>query len=106
VIDYKTEGRDRTLARVRAGTEDTQLAFYAALVHDDTVSAAYVNVGEKEATRACTQKHIVALRDALVEGIQADMSRIAAGAPMPAMGEGEACEFCAARGLCRKDFWT
>jgi hypothetical protein len=25
-------------------------------------------------------------------------------APMPAMGEGKACEYCEARGLCRRDF--
>ena len=30
----------------------------------------------------------------------------AAGEPLPALGEGKACEYCAARGLCRKDFWT
>ena len=30
--------------------------------------------------------------------------RIAEGAPMPAMGEGKACEYCEARGLCRRDF--
>jgi ATP-dependent helicase/nuclease subunit B len=25
---------------------------------------------------------------------------------LPALGEGMACEYCAARGLCRKDFWA
>jgi ATP-dependent helicase/nuclease subunit B len=33
------------------------------------------------------------------------MTRIAEGHSMAALGEGKACEFCAARGLCRKDFW-
>ena len=32
VIDYKTESRERTLERVKNPLEDTQLAFYAALV--------------------------------------------------------------------------
>ena len=41
----------------------------------------------------------------LLESIASDMARIAAGVPMPALGEGKACEFCAARGMCRKDFW-
>ena len=27
-------------------------------------------------------------------------------APLPALGEGSVCEWCAARGLCRKDFWN
>jgi ATP-dependent helicase/nuclease subunit B len=46
----------------------------------------------------------VNLRDQLIESIQADMRRISEGAPMPAMGEGKACEYCEARGLCRRDF--
>jgi ATP-dependent helicase/nuclease subunit B len=31
---------------------------------------------------------------------------VAGGAQMPALGEGTACEFCAARGLCRRDWWS
>ncbi len=106
VIDYKTEGKGVTSERIKAAGEDTQLAFYAALLHDDTLAAAYVNLGEKDATRTYAQPDIGALRDQLIEGILDDMSRIRGGAPMPALGEGKACDFCAARGLCRKDFWT
>lgn len=105
VLDYKTEPRSTTAQRIKAPLEDTQLAFYAALLADDTLAAAYVNVGEKEATRSYLQTDIVSLRDQLLEGIASDMARIAAGASMAALGEGKACEFCAARGLCRKDFW-
>ena len=46
------------------------------------------------------------MRDQLIEGILQDVSRIRAGARLPALGEGKACDFCAARGLCRKDFWS
>ena len=28
------------------------------------------------------------------------------GAPLPALGEGRLCDFCEARGLCRKDDWA
>ena len=106
VIDYKTEASSTTQERINAAGEDTQLAFYAALLHDDTLAAAYVNLGEKEATRTYLQTEIVDLRDDLIGGILSDMQRIADGAPLPALGEGKACDFCAARGLCRKDFWT
>ncbi len=106
VIDYKTEGRSATMKRVKVEAEDIQLAFYAALLADDTLAAAYVNVGEKEETKTYAQPNVVALRDQLVEGILDDMARIGAGAALPAMGEGKACDFCAARGLCRKDFWS
>ena len=106
VIDYKTEGTGLTRERIKAAGEDTQLAFYAALLHDDTLAAAYVNVGEKDATRTFAQPDVGVLRDQLIDGILDDLSRIRGGAPMPALGEGKACDFCAARGLCRKDFWT
>ena len=105
VMDYKTENRATTAQRIKDSLEDTQLAFYAALLADDTLGAAYVNVGEKDATQSFSQPEIVGLRDQLVEAIVGDMGRIAGGALMPALGEGKACDFCAARGLCRKDFW-
>ncbi len=106
VMDYKTEPRTTTVARIKDAEEDTQLAFYAALLPDDTVAAAYVNLGEKEASKTYEQPAIVELRDVLIEGILADMGRIAGGAALPALGEGKACDYCAARGLCRRDFWN
>ncbi len=105
LIDYKTEPRATTAARIKDGPEDTQLAFYAALMDDDTLAAAYVNLGEKEPTKTYDQPDIVDLRDELIDGILSDMARIAEGAALPALGEGKACDYCAARGLCRKDFW-
>jgi len=106
VIDYKSESGTRTAARVKAGGEDTQLAFYAALMPPGSaLRAAYVNVGERGETKFHEQPDVAALRDALVAGIQRDLERIAAGAPITALGEGAACEWCDARGLCRRDFW-
>ncbi|WP_309680959.1 PD-(D/E)XK nuclease family protein [Polaromonas sp.] len=105
LIDYKTEPSATTKARIKDGPEDTQLAFYAALMEDDTLAAAYVNLGEKEPTKTYEQPDIVGLRDELVDSILTDMARIARGAPLPALGEGKACDYCAARGLCRKDYW-
>ncbi len=104
VMDYKTEGLQASRERVKNPTEDTQLAFYAALLPDDTLRAAYVNLGERE-TKTVEQEHVVAARDGLLEGIAQDLQAIADGASLPALGEGSACDFCAARGLCRKDFW-
>ena len=106
LIDYKTEPRATTTQRIKDGPEDTQLAFYAALMADDTLAAAYVNLGEKEPTCTYRQPAIVELRDALIDSILLDMARIARGVVLPALGEGKACDYCAARGLCRKDFWT
>jgi ATP-dependent helicase/nuclease subunit B len=65
-----------------------------------------VNLGEKEPTKTYAQPDIVGLRDELIDSILTDMTRIGQGAALPALGEGKACEYCAARGLCRKDFWS
>lgn len=106
VLDYKTEPTAKTRLRVKDAMEDTQIAFYAALLPHDTLRAAYVNVGERDGTVLCEQTEVVHARDALIAGMLDDMQRIAQGEPLPALGDGVACDFCQARGLCRKDGWT
>lgn len=106
VIDYKTESLSVTRERVKRPDEDTQLAFYAALLPHGTLRAAYVNVGEGGVTTTVEQVDVLDAREALVEGILSDLERVAEGAPMPPLGEGQVCDFCSARGICRKDFWS
>ena len=104
VLDYKTESESKTAKRLKEPLEDTQLAFYAALVGDENLEAGYVNINEK-LSKTYLQPDIDHSRSALIEGILDDMQGISAGKPLPALGEGAACDYCAARGLCRKDFW-
>jgi ATP-dependent helicase/nuclease subunit B len=110
VIDYKTEPRKTTTDRVKQPLEDTQIGFYAALLPDETLRAAYLSISEsrneKEPTQLVEQPEVIELREHLRAGLVHDLNRVAAGHPMPALGEGKVCDFCAARGLCRKDFWT
>ncbi|MDB5947638.1 MAG: addB [Ramlibacter sp.] len=105
VVDYKTEALQKTQDRVKQPGEDTQLAFYGVLLRDDTLQAAYLNVGERTGTRQVLHEDVTATRDALIAGVLDDMRRIAQGEPMAALGEGTGCDFCNARGLCRRDFW-
>jgi ATP-dependent helicase/nuclease subunit B len=105
VLDYKTESTQASKERVKQPLEDTQLAFYAALLGEDDLHAAYINVAERE-SKITPQTEIMAARDALLEGITQDVVRIHAGQALPALGEGAACDYCAARGLCRKDMWS
>ncbi len=104
LLDYKTESTDKTRERLKSGAEDTQLAFYAALLGEADLSAAYVNVGEKGQTKTCPQPQVLELRALLQAGMVHDMARLHAGQPLRALGDGQACEYCQARGLCRKDF--
>ena len=113
VIDYKTENRTKTNERVKEPLEDTQLAFYAALLPDDNLRAAYLSITDKRGdsgkdtpTWLVEQTDVLMAREHLREGLAYDMARVAAGQPMPALGEGRVCDFCAVRGLCRKDFWA
>lgn len=106
VIDYKTERAEGTARRIKDGNEDVQLAFYAALLGGDTVRAAYLNVSERDGCRLYAPDDVAALRDQLLEGVVRDLTRIAAGEPLRALGDGSACTYCAARGLCRKDSWA
>jgi ATP-dependent helicase/nuclease subunit B len=109
VIDYKTESRDKTKNRIKEPLEDTQLAFYAALMPAETLRGAYLSITDtrtEPAVLLLEQSQILLAREQLLVGLAHDMSRLAAGAPMPALGEGRVCDFCAARGLCRKDHWS
>lgn len=106
VIDYKTESGQATRDRMKDPAEDTQLAFYAALLDPGEVRAAYLHIGERGTVEATFHPDVPAARDLMRAAIGAELGRISLGAPLPALGEGRACEFCAARGLCRKDSWS
>jgi ATP-dependent helicase/nuclease subunit B len=112
VIDYKTESRTTTTERVKEPLEDTQLAFYAALLPSENVRAAYLSITDKrgdgpreQRSLLLEQTEVLMAREQLLQGIQHDMLRIQGGHSLAALGEGRVCGFCAARGLCRKDFW-
>ena len=106
ILDYKTESPEATRKRVKQPLEDTQMAFYAALHAKDQDAGAYLSFHEREGCKTITQANLMEARDALVQGIHDDVERIAAGAFLPALGEGSTCDFCKVRGLCRKDFWV
>ena len=104
LIDYKTEAPDKTRKRIRNDGEDTQLLFYAALLAPQAVQAMYLNLGEDGSITAHEQENVNALAPQLLHTLADELTRIAQGAPLPALGEGKACDYCPARGLCRRDF--
>lgn len=106
LLDYKTESAQASRDRMKQPLEDTQLAFYAALMEEDAVRAAYLNVGERGDVLMVEHPDLQQARALLRQAIRHDLDRIAAGAAMPALGEGRVCDFCAARGLCRRDGWA
>ena len=109
LIDYKTGQAQALRDAVKRG-EDTQLPFYAALMAAQSdasgeLAALYLMLDESDKIQAIAHDEVQASAVALIDGIGNDLARLAAGASMPALGEGKACEFCEARGLCRRDHW-
>lgn len=115
LIDYKTGGASALKARLRDPQEDTQLAFYAALVHARESGAAaqarplrafYLALDDPRKIHEIEHPDVQASAQALLDGLGLDLERLRHGAGMPALGEGETCDYCEARGLCRRDDWA
>ncbi len=112
VIDYKTDSGQAADGLSKAPEEDVQLAFYAALLATESeagrVQAGYLHVTDGKDAPAKLHLHpaIEPAADALLGSIAEDFEAMRAGKAMAALGEGAACTHCAARGLCRRDFWA
>ncbi len=111
MIDYKTGSAQSLRNQIRQPTEDTQLAFYAALVAAQSeaigdIGALYLALDDGDGIKAIEHPGVSHTAQLLVDGIGHDLARLRRGAGMPALGEGRACEFCEARGLCRRDQWA
>lgn len=107
LIDYKTGSATGLRDKLRQPLEDTQLAFYAALVQpeaDRPIQASYLALGRK--IESLPHPGVEDSAAALVVGVGADLARIRRGAGLPALGEAPTCDFCEARGLCRRDHWS
>ena len=111
LIDYKTNTREQLRGKVRQPLEDTQLAVYAALqmAHDGgarAVRAGYLALDDAQAVGEVEHPGVQDSAQRLVEELAQERMRIAAGAPLLALGESPVCDTCEARGLCRRDHWS
>ena len=109
LIDYKTGGAASLREKVKEPLEDTQLAFYAALMRSRTelpLTARYVALDGSRGIEEVEHRGIEASAAALVAGLADDLRQLRTGAGLPALGAGSACDFCAARGICRRDHWA
>jgi len=108
LIDYKAGSQSKWKEQAKLGFEDTQLAFYAALVGAATgkpVRAGYLPLESRDALGIERHKEVEASGRALIEGVAIDITRLRGGAALRALGEGSVCEWCDVRGLCRRDDW-
>lgn len=110
LIDYKTSARGSLTGKVNLPLEDSQLAVYGALLLDslpaDTaLSAAYLPLDEGGPIRQVAHPDVAQTARQMIDALALERQRIESGTPLPALGEGSACEHCEARGLCRRDHW-
>ncbi len=111
LIDYKTGSSSALRQKTKQPLEDTQLAFYAGLMAQQSESvgrlgAAYVALDDGDAIQTLVHADVEHSAARLMEGIADDLHRLRGGAPLPALGEGAVCETCDVRGLCRRDEWS
>jgi ATP-dependent helicase/nuclease subunit B len=114
LIDYKTGSTQSLREKVRQPHEDTQLPFYAALAIQQgqiageigPLDAIYLSLDDAKAIVEVRHAEVEHSAITLVEGLGRDLARLRLGAALPALGEGAACEYCDARGLCRRDQWA
>lgn len=111
LIDYKTSAISALRKKTKQPLEDTQLAFYVALMAQQsqaigTLSAAYLALDDSETIQVLPHPDVEHSAQQLLQGVAHDLTRITQGAPLRALGEGPVCDTCEARGLCRRDQWA
>ncbi len=107
VLDYKTQSQMALVRRAKTPFEDCQLPFYGVLdARADSGGWVSLDGEARGDKRDVALPDFTQVVDWLIEQMQKDMTALAAGAPLPAFGDESACRYCAARGLCRKGYWT
>lgn len=107
VLDYKTQSPMVLARRAKTPFEDCQLPFYGVLdARADTGGWVSLDGEARGDKRDVVLPDFAQVVDWLIEQMQKDMTALASGAPLPAFGDESACRYCAARGLCRKGYWS
>ena len=100
VIDYKTSAAQGLKKKLKDPAEAVQLPFYAWLCD---AAAAYLPINETPVIPLALDGETDV--DAISRRLPALLEALAAGAALPASGIDAVCNYCEARGLCRKGMW-
>jgi ATP-dependent helicase/nuclease subunit B len=109
VIDYKARAASALQTKLKSAGEDVQLPVYAALAeaaHPDyqVAEAAYLSV-ERNGVKQVPYPEPHDIGEAHVIRLHAMFEALHNQTPLPAQGVEKVCNFCEARGLCRRDYW-
>lgn len=103
VLDYKTGQAKKLREALSIPGEDVQLPFYA-LLCPDAGEAAYI-VFDKEIEQISPEQPLPDLSTAVAARLARLLEALTDGTALPAHGDSVSCEYCAARVLCRRDYW-
>jgi ATP-dependent helicase/nuclease subunit B len=105
VIDYKTRDKNKLSKKLNTAGEDVQLLVYAELCGDDVTQVLYLSLEDEKAAEVPLEGGLEFARTRNRERLREMFGALYGGAPLPAQGVAGACEYCEARGLCRRDVW-
>jgi ATP-dependent helicase/nuclease subunit B len=105
VVDYKTSDSTRLKKLLEQPGEDVQLPVYALLWGLPVTEALFLSMEREKVEEVALGPDVQPLADAVRARLCEVFDALAAGAPLPAQGVEGACEYCEARGLCRRNYW-
>jgi len=106
VIDYKTRDPGRLRRSLELPGEDVQLPVYALLWGAPVSEALFLSLERDGVSAVELGSDVPALAEAVRVRLGELFDALAAGARLPAQGVEETCEYCEARGLCRRNHWA
>ena len=104
VVDYKTSDPSKLKKSLELPGEDVQLPVYALLWGVPVAEALFLSM-EREEVKPVPLEGVQPLAEAVRARLAEVFDALAAGARLPAQGVEGACEYCEARGLCRRNYW-
>jgi ATP-dependent helicase/nuclease subunit B len=121
VIDYKNQGITKIKKRAEHLLDDPQLLIYARAVNEHAVAAhlpgrkieqaewvslkADIKRGEDKIVRAHPIENMPEAMEQFSDQLSEDLEVLWARKPMKAFAPDSVCQYCEARGICRKGMW-
>jgi ATP-dependent helicase/nuclease subunit B len=101
VLDYKAQSRAALQKKLKQPGEDVQLPFYGLLT--GAAGAALVGLDDDKVAELELSGDLREAAGQEGQRLQATLAALAAGAPLPAQGAPDTCQWCEMRGLCRRE---
>ncbi|MBU3557569.1 PD-(D/E)XK nuclease family protein [Polynucleobacter sp. Ross1-W9] len=121
VIDYKNQKMKKIVDRAENILDDPQLLIYARAANENAIAAhipgrtvgeaqwvslkAELDKGEDKSIRSHAVENMPELMIQFSEQITQDLNSLWARKPMQAFAPDSVCQYCEARGICRKGMW-